>query len=162
MFSTQSLSVLRRRSSLALLRALGLTRGQLQRALFGEGLALGALGALLGVIAGHLVASWLLQRLGGDFGGGQLSVTKAALAPQPMAALGFFSCWAQWSQAQASGSPAREAARREPARALKSGDAELALAPAARGARGLRCCCSARCWHSCHRSAGSRCSVTAR
>ena len=43
-FSTQSLSVLRRRSGLALLRALGVTRGQLQRALFGEGLALGAVG----------------------------------------------------------------------------------------------------------------------
>ncbi len=36
-FSTQSLSVLRRRRSLALLRALGVTRGQLQRALIGEG-----------------------------------------------------------------------------------------------------------------------------
>ena len=37
-FSTQSLSVLRRRRSLALLRALGVTRGQLRRALVGEGL----------------------------------------------------------------------------------------------------------------------------
>ncbi len=37
-FSTQSLSVLRRRTGLALLRALGVTRGELQRALFGEGL----------------------------------------------------------------------------------------------------------------------------
>jgi ABC-type lipoprotein release transport system permease subunit len=46
-FSTQSLSVLRRRRSLALLRALGVTQNQLRRALVGEGLALGVVGAVL-------------------------------------------------------------------------------------------------------------------
>ncbi len=126
-FSTQSLSVLRRRSGLALLRALGVTRGQLQRALFGEGLALGAVGSLLGVVAGHLVASWLLRRLGGDLGGGQLAVTDAALAPQPLAALAFFVIGTVVASAGA-WVPAREAARRAPASALKAGDAEPALA----------------------------------
>jgi putative ABC transport system permease protein len=126
-FSTQSLSVLRRRSGLALLRALGVTRGQLQRALFAEGLALGAAGSLLGVVAGHLVASWLLRRLGGDLGGGQLAVTDAALAPQPLAALAFFVIGTAVASAGA-WVPAREAARRAPARALKAGDAEPALA----------------------------------
>jgi len=126
-FSTQSLSVLRRRTGLALLRALGVTRGQLQWALFGEGLALGALGSLLGVIAGHLIAASLLRRLGGDLGGGQLTVTDAALAPQPLAALGFFVLGTAVASAGA-WVPAREAARRPPARALKSGDAEPALA----------------------------------
>jgi putative ABC transport system permease protein len=126
-FSTQSLSVLRRRSGLALLRALGVTRGQLQRALFGEGLALGAAGSLLGVVAGHLVAAWLLRRLGGDLGGGQLAVTDAALAPQPLAALAFFAIGTVVASAGA-WVPAREAARRAPARALKAGDAEPALA----------------------------------
>ncbi len=126
-FSTQSLSVLRRRSALALLRALGVTRGQLQFALFGEGLALGAVGSLLGVIAGHLVAAALLRRLGGDLGGGQLAVTDAALALQPLAALAFFALGTVVASAGA-WVPAREAARRAPARALKSGDAEPALA----------------------------------
>ncbi len=56
-FSTQSLSVLRRRRSLALLRALGVTRGQLQRALIGEGAALGVAGSLLGVILGLAFAA---------------------------------------------------------------------------------------------------------
>jgi len=126
-FSTQSLSVLRRRSALALLRALGVTRGQLQRALFGEGLALGAVGSLLGVLAGHLVAAALLRRLGGDLGGGQLAVTEAALAPQPLAALAFFALGTVVASAGA-WVPAREAARRAPASALKSGDAEPALA----------------------------------
>jgi len=126
-FSTQSLSVLRRRTGLALLRALGLTRAQLQWALVGEGLALGALGSLLGVIAGHLTAAWLLRRLGGDFGGGQLTVSDAALAPQPLAALAFFLIGTAVASAGA-WAPAREAARRPPARALKAGDAEPALA----------------------------------
>ncbi len=126
-FSTQSLSVLRRRTGLALLRALGVTRGQLQWALFGEGLALGAAGSLLGVIAGHLVAAWLLRRLGGDLGGGQLNVTDAALAPQPLAALAFLLLGTAVASAGA-WAPAREAARRPPARALKSGDAEPSLA----------------------------------
>ncbi|MFO1425939.1 MAG: ABC transporter permease [Steroidobacteraceae bacterium] len=49
-FATQSLAVLRRRTALALLRALGVTRRELQRALFAEGLLLGAAGLLLGVL----------------------------------------------------------------------------------------------------------------
>lgn len=126
-FSTQSLAVLRRRTGLALLRALGVTRGELQRALVAEGLALGALGSLLGVIAGHLVAAWLLRRLGGDLGGGQLAVTDAALAPQPLAALAFFVIGTVVASAGA-WAPARDAARRAPARALKAGDAEPSLA----------------------------------
>ncbi len=126
-FSTQSLSVLRRRSGLALLRALGVSRGQLQWALFSEGLALGALGSLLGVVGGHLVAAALLRRLGGDLGGGQLAVTDAALALQPFAALAFFVLGTVVASAGA-WIPAREAARRPPARALKSGDSEPALA----------------------------------
>src|ERR1019366_9993417 len=65
-FSTQSLSVLRRRRSLALLRALGVTQSQLQQALVGEGAALGALGGLFGVILGVLVAAGMLQVLTGD------------------------------------------------------------------------------------------------
>ena len=136
-FSTQSLSVLRRRTGLALLRALGLTRRELQRALFAEGLALGALGSLLGVVGGHLAAAWLLHRLGGDLGGGQqLAVGAAALAPQPLAALAFFAIGTVVASAGA-WAPAREAARREPARALKAGDAEPALARLRGSAPGL-------------------------
>lgn len=135
-FSTQSLSVLRRRTGLALLRALGLTRRELQGALFAEGLALGALGSLLGVVGGHLAAAWLLHRLGGDLGGGQFAVGAAALAPQPLAALAFFAIGTVVASAGA-WAPAREAARREPARALKAGDAEPALARLRGSAPGL-------------------------
>jgi len=59
-FSTQSLSVLRRRRSLALLRALGVTRSQLRNALLGEGLALVIVGSLLGIVLGVLIATLIL------------------------------------------------------------------------------------------------------
>jgi putative ABC transport system permease protein len=127
-FATQSLSVLRRRRSLALLRALGVTRGQLRNLLFGEGLALGATGSLLGVLLGHLLAAAVLERLRGDLGGGQLSISDTALAPQPLAALAFFLIGTVVAGAGA-WLPAREAADRAPAAALKAGDAEVALAP---------------------------------
>lgn len=126
-FATQSLSVLRRRRSLALLRALGVTRGQLRNLLFGEGLALGAAGSLLGVLLGHLLAATVLERLRGDLGGGQLSISDTALAPQPLAALAFFLVGTAVAGAGA-WLPAREAADRAPAAALKAGDAEVALA----------------------------------
>ena len=83
-FSTQSLSVLRRRGSLALLRALGVTRGQLQRALIGEGAALGAAGSLLGVILGVLLAAAMLRLLTGDLGNGQLHTVGASLRAAPL------------------------------------------------------------------------------
>jgi putative ABC transport system permease protein len=67
-FSTQSLSVLRRRRSLALLRALGLTRAELKWALVAEGAALGAVGSLLGLLLGVLIAAALLEVLTGNLG----------------------------------------------------------------------------------------------
>ncbi|MGA2708081.1 MAG: FtsX-like permease family protein [Steroidobacteraceae bacterium] len=124
-FSTQSLSVLRRRKSLALLRALGVTRPQLQRALIGEGAVLGALGALLGIILGTLLAAAMLRLLTGDLGNGQLRVLGASLRASPGSLLAFFAigtlvaCIGAWM-------PARDAARMAPARALKGGDGDYA------------------------------------
>src|ERR1700738_1440847 len=89
-FSTQSLSVLRRRRSLALLRALGVTRGQLQRALIGEGAALGVAGSSLGVILGMLFAAAALRFLTGDLGNGQLHAVGASIRAAPLPMLAFF------------------------------------------------------------------------
>ena len=125
-FSTQSLSVLRRRRSLGLLRALGVTRGQLQRALVGEGAALGALGALLGVVLGTFMAALMLRLLSGDLGNGQLRVLGVALHLAPLPMLGFcaigtvvagFGGWV----------PARAAALQPAARALKGGDQDYTV-----------------------------------
>ncbi len=126
-FSTQALSILRRRVSLGLLRALGVTRREMESALLLEGLVLGALGSAVGVAIGQWVAAFALERLGGDLGGGYFETSTAAASAQPLAWLAFFligtavaglGAWA----------PAREAARTPPARALKAGDAEQAMA----------------------------------
>jgi putative ABC transport system permease protein len=133
-FSTQSLAVLRRRRSLALLRALGVTRGQLRRALVGEGAALGAAGALLGIALGALTAAAILKLLTGDLGNGQLHVAGAYLQSQPWALLGFF---VAGTLAASVGAwvPSRTAAALPPARALKGGDADYT--GAVRGASGV-------------------------
>ena len=122
-FSTQSLSVLRRRGSLALLRALGVTRGELERALAAEGALVGAIGALLGIAGGALLASGMLRVLAGDLGNGQLRVAGAALDWQPWALAGFFGVGVLVSAAGA-WVPARAAARLPPALALKGGAAD--------------------------------------
>ncbi len=119
-FSTQSLSVLRRRASLALLRALGVTRGELRRALAAEGAFLGALGALIGIAGGAALASGMLRVLAGDLGNGQLRVAGATLDWQPWALAGFFAVGVVVAAAGA-WNPARAAARVPPAQALKGG-----------------------------------------
>jgi putative ABC transport system permease protein len=124
-FSTQSLSVLRRRSSLALLRALGVTRGQLQRALIGEGAALGVAGSFLGVILGLAFAAIILRYLTGDLGNGQLRAVGASMRAAPLPMLAFFVMGTVVASIGA-WLPARSAARQPPARSLRGGDGDYA------------------------------------
>ena len=135
-FSTQSLSVLRRRRSLALLRALGVTRGQLQRALIGEGAALGMAGSILGVLLGVAAAAGILQFLTGDLGNGQLHAVGASLRAAPLPMLAFL---AMGTVVTSIGAwlPARTAARQPPAPALKGGDGNYALVARASAYSGL-------------------------
>jgi putative ABC transport system permease protein len=125
-FSTQSLSVLRRRRSLALLRALGVTRGQLQRALIGEGAALGVAGSCLGIILGVLFAAAALRFLTGDLGNGQLHAVGASMRAAPLPTLAFFVMGTVVASIGA-WLPARSAARQAPARSLKGGDGDYAV-----------------------------------
>ena len=60
-FSTQALSVVRRRAHFALLRTLGLTRGQLTKLLVLEGVLLGLAGSLVGLGAGYALAYVVLR-----------------------------------------------------------------------------------------------------
>jgi putative ABC transport system permease protein len=126
-FSTQSLSVLRRRRSLALMRALGVTRGQLQWALIGEGAAFGAMGSIIGVAAGFLMAAAVLRLLAGDLGNGQLHSSSVSLHAEPWPMLAFFVIGTVVS-ALGAWLPSRGAAREHPARALKGGDGDYAVA----------------------------------
>jgi putative ABC transport system permease protein len=122
-FSTQSLSALRRRRSFGLLRALGVTRRELELALLGEGTLLGLAGSVTGVVLALACAEGLLRLLNGDLGNSQLHIAGAALTAAPASLLAFTVIGTAIAGAGA-WSPARAAARQAPARALKGGDEE--------------------------------------
>ena len=130
-FSTQALSVMRRRSQFALMRVLGVERRQLLRQVLREGGTLGSIGAALGIGAGYALAAAALHFFGGDLGAGYFSGVRPRVQFTPVAALLFFAlglgvavlgCLA----------PAIDAARAAPAVALKAGNDEVALARLAR------------------------------
>lgn len=124
-FSTQSLSVLRRRRSLALLRAIGVTRSELEWALVGEGAVLGAVGSLVGVALGVLLATAMLKVLTGDLGNGQLRTVGATITAAAAVPLLAFFLIGTVVASLGAWLPARGAARQPPARALKGGDSGM-------------------------------------
>lgn len=67
-FSTQALSVIRRRRQFTLLRVLGYTRWQLLLQILTEGFVLGAIGALFGLAIGYGCAVLAINLLSGDWG----------------------------------------------------------------------------------------------
>jgi putative ABC transport system permease protein len=137
-FSTQALSVIRRRSQFALLRVLGLERGQLLRQVILEGLSLGVIGSLLGMAAGYLLAAGALRLFGGDLGAGLFSGVQPEVQFTPVAALVYFALGVGVA-VLGSAAPALEAARARPAIALKAGAEEAALARFAPAWPGLAC-----------------------
>jgi putative ABC transport system permease protein len=131
-WSAQALSVARRRPQFALLTVLGLPRAGLVRQLLSEGLLLGVAGAVIGVALGYGLATLVVERFGGDLGGGYFSRTQARLGFDVPAAL-LFGGLGLVTALAGSISPALAAARTAPAQALKGlGDApDPAKAPRA-------------------------------
>jgi putative ABC transport system permease protein len=125
-FSTQALAVVRRRAQLALLRTLGMTRRMLVATLAGEALAIGAIGAALGLVAGYGLAQAIVQLVGLDLGAGHFRGVRPALVRDPVAAVVFFGLGVAVALA-GSFVPALGAARAAPAAALKSGDEQRAF-----------------------------------
>ncbi|HEV2008340.1 MAG TPA: ABC transporter permease, partial [Burkholderiales bacterium] len=125
-FSTQVLSILRRRSHFALLRVLGLTRAALTAMLAAEGALIGMLGSTLGVALGCTLAAYVLDRFGADLGAGYFRVASPALHIEPAALAAY---WLLGTAFAILGSavPAIEAGRRAPALALRAGDEEEGL-----------------------------------
>ena len=117
-YSAQALSVARRRAQFALLRVLGIRRGALLFQVLIEGGIVGLIGAVLGLGLGVLLADAALRFLGGDLGGGYFGDSKPELIFAPVAAAVFL---ALGMLAALIGSilPARDAARAQPAIALK-------------------------------------------
>ena len=125
-FSAQALAVVRRRSQLALLRVLGMTRRALVAMLLAEAAVIGAAGALVGVALGHATAAAVLRRFGAELGAGYFRGIEPTLALDVLA-LALFFALGVLAAVLGSLAPALEAARAEPAPALKAGDEERAL-----------------------------------
>lgn len=125
-FSTQALSVIRRRSQLALLRVLGMTRGQVLSQILLEGVGLGIVGSLLGLAAGYAMAAAALRLFGGDLGGGYFPGVQPSVQFTPVAACVFFLLGTA-AALLGCAAPAWEAARARPAHAIKSGSEDAAL-----------------------------------
>jgi putative ABC transport system permease protein len=140
-FSTQALSVVRRRHQFALLRVLGLTRGQLLRQILFEGTVLGIVGSLLGLALGYVTAGIALQYFGGDLGGGFFPGVKPSVHFDPLTAAIFFIAGLGVTLL-GSAVPAWEAASTHPAPALKPGGENVALSRLGSPWPGLLCLAS--------------------
>src|SRR2546428_2574118 len=125
-FSAQALAVVRRRSQLALLRALGMTRRALVAMLLAESAVVGAVGALGGIALGHATAAIVLRRFGAELGAGYFRGLEPTLALEVPALALFFSAGVL-AAVLGSLAPALAAAPARAASALKAGDEERAL-----------------------------------
>lgn len=125
-FSTQALSVVRRRPQLALLRVIGITRGELVRLLVSEGALLGIAGSVVGLGLGYALGTIALRIVGVDLGSGYFRGVAPHASVDPVAALAFLVLGVLTSIV-GSAAPALEAARAAPAQALKAGDEQRAF-----------------------------------
>ena len=119
-YSLQAQSVMARRTQLAFLRVIGLTRKEVERLLLAEAALLGVVGALAGVLAGIGIAAAALRLLGGDLGGGYFAGVTPVLVIDPLIAAGF-ALLGVGAAILGGWLPAREAAAARPALALKAG-----------------------------------------
>jgi putative ABC transport system permease protein len=125
-FSSQVLALLRRRTQLALLRALGVTRGALLARLLAEGAVIGVIGAVFGTLLGYALARYVLALVGADLGAGYFRSIVTGLEVEP-GTLAFFAALGVMFALLGAAAPAWEAARRAPAPALRAGDEEEGL-----------------------------------
>jgi putative ABC transport system permease protein len=125
-FTTQWLSILRRRGQLALLRTLGVTPNGLAGLLVLEAAVIGAAGSAIGLVLGVFLAGVGLELLGGDLGAGYFWGLRPDLRPGIVELAGFFLLGVTASIVGSLPS-AREVARTAPAQALRAGDVERAL-----------------------------------
>ncbi|HXR97820.1 MAG TPA: ABC transporter permease [Terriglobales bacterium] len=124
-YNTVSISVVRRRASIATLRALGATRGRVLRLFLIEGAALAVVGGALGLIIGWLLANAALAVIERTINNlfTATSAAQAALIPaDALWAIGL----ALWAGVLAAWAPAWQAARQAPAQAIRAGTAEAA------------------------------------
>src|SRR5664279_250210 len=124
-FNTVSVSVVRRRPEIGIVRALGASRTHVLAAFLGEALCFGVAGSLLGIALGRVMAAGAVRLLGATVQGLYVSSTPApiALTPGPIA-LGLL-VGAGVALISAA-SPAREASLVPPVEAMARGEREYA------------------------------------
>ncbi len=120
-FSSQILATLRRRRQLAILRALGVTKGAVLAALTMEGAMIGFIGSIAGLAGGYLLAAQVLALAGTDLGAGFFGQLNAELAVDLRVVATFAGLGTVFAAAGAA-LPAWEASRRAPSRELHAGD----------------------------------------
>src|SRR6266478_2192016 len=125
-YNTISVSVVRRRSEIGIVRALGASRRQILAAFLGEAALIGISGALLGVPLGHMMATVAVKLMGATVNSlyvtsrpGTITFTiwSAVLALIVGAGVTLLSAW----------SPAREAAGVPPVEAMARGRREFEI-----------------------------------
>ncbi|MCD6681715.1 MAG: ABC transporter permease [Burkholderiaceae bacterium] len=129
--ATLGLAVARQHRELALLAVLGARERWLVRHVLAQGLVIGTLGAILGVMGGIALAALLLRQSGGDLGGGYFAGTHPSLVVDPLVAIAFGIAGIVTGLA-GSLAPARALRRMPAARALRAGAIEESVPVAAR------------------------------
>ncbi len=125
-FSSQVLALLRRRTHIALLRALGVTRSAVLGWLIVEGALLGGIGSLIGLAGGYLLAGQAMTFAGADLGADYFRNLHAELTVEPLTLLAFLGLGMTFAIIGAA-LPAWDAARRQPASELHARDDNDAL-----------------------------------
>jgi len=120
-YSTQTLAILRRRTQISLLRALGVSRRMVLGLLLAEGAAIGAAGGAIGIAAGWLLANRLLATRGLDLGAGYFRQLQADLHVEPVT-LVFFLLLGIVFAVIGTLAPAAEISGLPPAQGLRAGD----------------------------------------
>jgi putative ABC transport system permease protein len=130
-YGTMTFTVVQRRTTLGVLRALGMRREQIVGSVLSEALAIGISATILGLLLGHLLATTLVDLVLRTIGDLYFSAAVKAAPPSPMtyvrgAVLGIV------GTTLAGGKPALDAARAAPAAVLRRAELERG---AHRGAR---------------------------
>ena len=118
-FSAQSLSAQTRQRQFALLRILGLQKNSLQLQLLIEGMTLGILGSILGLVLGYGFAALVMQLVGADLGAGYFANASGSIDVTPIA-LFVFLAFGIGTAILGSFAPGRRAAGMMPAQAIKA------------------------------------------
>ncbi len=120
-YSTQSLAALRRRQEFAVMHAIGVTRSEQLLLMLSGSIIVGVLGAVVGIVAGVIIARIGLSALGGDLGAGYFRGLAPGLNVH-VAEIAVFSLLGIGVAVIGALRPALDAARVPTASALKAGD----------------------------------------